>query len=225
MKLKFYTVTAILTLSMLTACGSGSPSKKSSELSNPTSYEKSGYTISVSDNWGKTNNENTDLAFFYKESENDSFTESLNVMKQDLSSYDYTLDTYKDLTVSQYEELDYTIESCEKITIDNNDCYEINSYTNNDDTKICCKQVFTLIDKTAYLFTFAAEDKDYDKLSDEVDAIFNTIIFTGSADSGSGSDTSSESGSGTSSGSGSGTTSADVSSESGSDSAISASES
>mgnify|MGYP003442593775 CR=1 FL=1 len=47
----------------------------------------------------------------------------------------------------------------------------------NDDTKICCTQVFTLMNNTAYLFTFAAEESDYKNLSDEVDAMFETIKF------------------------------------------------
>lgn len=186
MKKRILTIVAIMALGVMTACGSGKSDKKVSgtELANPTTYDKPGYSIEVSENWAKTNNENADLAFFYKSSENDSFTESINVMTQDLSSYDYTLDTYKDLTVSQYEELNYTVEKCDKITIDGTDCYKINSYTKNDDTKICCTQVFTLMNNTAYLFTFAAEESDYKKLSDEVDLMFDTIKFDAkSADS------------------------------------------
>lgn len=179
MKKRIFTIIAIMALGLMTACGSGKSDKKASgtELANPTTYDKPGYSIDVSENWAKTNNENADLAFFYKSSENDSFTESINVMTQDLSSYDYTLDTYKDLTVSQYEELSYTIENCDKVTIDGTDCYKITSYTKNDDTKICCTQVFTLMNNTAYLFTFAAEESDYKNLSDEVDAMFETIKF------------------------------------------------
>lgn len=177
MKKRIFTIMAIFALSICTACGSGKKDNKKVELSNLTAYDKPEYSISLPKDWSKTDNDNASLAFLYKSSKNDYFTENITAIVQDLSTYDYTLDTYKELSVSQYEELGYTIEECEKVTINENDCYSITSYSENDDKKIYCKQVFTLINKKAYLFTFAAEKEDFNNLLDEVDAIFDTITF------------------------------------------------
>ena len=177
MKKKFLVITAICALSLFAACGSDKKSNKDADLSNLTDYDKPGYTISLPDDWAKTENKNASLAFLYKSSKNDYFTENITALVQDLDTYDYTLDSYKDVSVSQYQELGYTIEECEKVTINETECYSITSYSKNDDKKIFCKQLFTLRNKKAYLFTFAAEEKDFKELSDEVDAIFDTITF------------------------------------------------
>lgn len=177
MKKRILAIIAIFALSICTACGAGKKDNKKVELSNLTAYDKPEYSISLPKDWAKTDNENASSAFLYKSSKNDYFTENITVIVQDLSTYDYTLDTYKELSVSQYEELGYTIEECEKVTINENECYSITSYSENDDKKIYCKQVFTLLNKKAYLFTFAAEKNDFNNLLDEVDAIFDTITF------------------------------------------------
>lgn len=175
MNKKFATIFAICTLGLITACGSKDKVKKDIDSSDFKSYDDSGYSISLPDEWGKTENKNASLSFLYKNSKNDFFTESINVIVQDLETYDYTLDTYKDVSVSNYEELGYEIEECKKTTINDNDFYSITSHSENDGKSICCKQVFTLLNKKAYLFTFAAEEKDFNTLSDETDAIFDTI--------------------------------------------------
>lgn len=179
MKKKSLVIATICALSLFAACGSEKKSSKNVDLTNLTTYDKPGYSISIPDDWARTENKNASLAFLYKSSENDYFTENITTLIQDLDTYDYTLDSYKDVSVSQYEDLGYTIEECDKVTIDKTDCYLITSYSKNDDKKIYCKQLFTLSDtnKEAYLFTFAAEEKDFKNLSDEVDAIFDTITF------------------------------------------------
>lgn len=177
MNKKFATIFAICTLGLITACGSKDKGKKDIDISDFKSYDNSGYSISLPTDWGKTDNKNADIAFLYKSSDNDFFTENITVIIQDLDTYDYTLDTYKELSVSQYEELGYEIDECKKVTLDENECYSITSHSENDGKNIYCKQIFTLLNKKAYLFTFAAEEKDFKTLSDEIDAIFDTIKF------------------------------------------------
>lgn len=182
MNKKFATIFAICTLGLITACGSKDKGKKDIDISDFKSYDNAGYSISLPTDWGKTDNKNADIAFLYKSSDNDFFTENITVIIQDLDTYDYTLDTYKELSVSQYEELGYEIDECKKVTLDKNECYSITSHSENDGKNIYCKQIFTLRNKKAYLFTFAAEEKDFNKLSEESDAIFDTITFNDSTE-------------------------------------------
>lgn len=182
MSKKFLAVLAICTLGLITACGTKDKDKKNIDVSDFKDYEQTGYSISLPTSWGKTENKNADIAFLYKSSDNDFFTENITAIIQDLDTYDYTLETYKELSVSQYEELGYEIDECSKITVDDNECYSITSHSENDGKNIYCKQVFTLRDKKAYLFTFSAEEKDFNKLSDEADAIFDSIKFNGNVE-------------------------------------------
>lgn len=182
MNKKILTAFLICTLSIITACGSKDKSKKTVDSSDFKDYSDSEYTISLPDGWGKTENKNASLSFLYKSSKNDFFTESINIIIQDLETYDYTLDTYKDVSVSNYEELGYEIEECQKTTINDNDFYSIISHSENDGKNIYCKQLFALLNKKAYIFTFAAEESDFKKLSDETDAIFNTIKISRNAE-------------------------------------------
>lgn len=175
MKKKILTAITICAIALITGCGSSGKSKSDFKLSDTTTFKQAGYTISIPDDWTKTNNANADLAFFFNSSRNDTFTESITTIIQDLSTYDYTLDSYKDLSISQYEDLGYKVKDCKKVKIDGKEFYSITSSTTNDKTKIMCKQLFTLRKKKAYLFTFAAAKDNYDKRIDEVNAIFDTI--------------------------------------------------
>lgn len=174
MKRKIFTALLVSSMLFVAACGSD---KKNVELKNTTTFEQTGYTIDLPDTWTRTANSNTDLTFYYASSKNNAFTENITTMVQDLSTYDYTLESYKDLSISSYEDMGYKVDECKKSTVDKQDCYIVTSTAEGNDSKIYCKQMFVLKDKNAYLFTFAAEKDDYKALSDEVDAIFATVKF------------------------------------------------
>lgn len=175
MKKKIFTALLISSMLLISACGS----KKEAgyKLKNTTTFEQTGYTIDLPDTWTRTSNTNTDLTFYYASSKNNEFTENITTMVQDISAYDYDLESYKDLSVSSYEDMGYKVKDCKKSSVDDNDCYIITSTAEGNDSKIYCKQMFVLKDKKAYLFTFAAEKEDYNKLSKQVDAIFDTVTF------------------------------------------------
>lgn len=176
MKKKIFTMLLICSTLFVAACGSSADNKKA-KLSNPTTFEQTGYSIDIPDTWTKTSNDNVDLAFSYIGSKDSKFTENITTIVHDISSSDYSLDEYKNLSVSSYEEMGYKIQKCTKTNIDNIDAYLITSIANDENTDIYCKQLFTIKNKKAYIFTFAAQKKSYEKLDDEIDSIFSTIKF------------------------------------------------
>ncbi len=179
MKKKFLVFLMITAICTCSACGSSSSGTTDTSyvIEDGVYHTGTGYEIELTDHWTKTDNENTDLAFLYKDSTNDAFTESLNVIVQDLSDGDTNLESYKEDSVKQYNDLGYVIDECEQVTIGGKKSYNIISHTENGGTNIYCKQIFSVIDKHAYVFTFAAEKKDFDKLENEVTASFNSIKY------------------------------------------------
>lgn len=172
---------AIVCLCVCSACGGSSTTEKEKasayHIEDGEYYEGDGYQIMLTNNWARANNANTDLAFSYKNSKNDIFTESICSIIQDLSGEEADLEKYKNTSIEQYSKLNYDIDTCEKTQLDGNYAYDIVSHTTNADSDVYCKQVFTIVNDKAYIFTFAAAKADYDKLESEVTAIFDTIEF------------------------------------------------
>lgn len=147
------------------------------DMSDWKEYEGSNYSIKLSEDWLEVNYSGAELAFTYPETSKDDFSESINVVVQDLSSYDLDLESYKDLSLKQYEDLEYNIDDVYKKTIDGQKgyCFKVSC----EQRGVQCKvfQFFTIIDEKAYVFTFAADVDSYSELEDEVTIIFESIEF------------------------------------------------
>ena len=142
-----------------------------------TEYKGTGYSISAPKIWLKHEYEASDLTLANSVTSTDGFAENITVISQDVSAYDFDLEGYKDLSLNQYEYLNYTVISTEKMTVNGVDGYYLVCTTETDGTLCYCTQYFTLIDDTAYIFTFAADTNGYQELSEEVKDIFSTIKF------------------------------------------------
>ena len=142
-----------------------------------TEYKGTGYSISAPKIWLKHEYEASDLTLANSVTSADGFAENITVISQDVSAYDFDLEGYKDLSLNQYEYLNYTVISTEKMTVNGVDGYYLVCTTETDGTLCYCTQYFTLIDDTAYIFTFAADTNGYQELSEEVKDIFSTIKF------------------------------------------------
>ena len=145
-------------------------------------YQGTGYTILVPKTWTETTVNNAELAFYYPTTSSDGFAENFNVMLQDLSAYDMDLDAYKDLSISQYKDIGYNVLSVEKGAVDGIDAYALaatTSVTVADGSTITCAicQIFAIHNKTAYVFTFAADEAGYNLLADEVFEMFTSVDF------------------------------------------------
>lgn len=145
-------------------------------------YQGTGYTILVPKTWTETTVNNAELAFYYPTTSSDGFAENFNVMLQDLSAYDMDLDAYKDLSISQYKDIGYNVVSVEKGAVGGVDAYALAATTNatltNGSTITCAVcQIFAIHNKTAYVFTFAADEAGYNLLADEVFEMFTAVDF------------------------------------------------
>lgn len=147
------------------------------DTSDWTKYSGNGYSISAPKVWIKYEYEASELTLANSVTSTDSFAENISVVTQDISAYDFDLESYKDISLSQYEYLNYTVISTEKLTIDGVDGYYLVCTTEAEGILCYCSQFFTLIDDTAYIFTFAADSKGYQELSEEVLDIFSTVTF------------------------------------------------
>ncbi len=145
-------------------------------------YQGTGYTILVPKTWSETTVNNAELAFYYPATSNDGFAENFNVMLQDLSAYSIDLDAYKDVTLAEYETMGYTVASVEKGSVDGVDAYALVAATNvtiADGSTITCAvcQIFTIRNKTAYIFSFAADEAGYNLLNEDVFEMFTAVDF------------------------------------------------
>lgn len=136
-----------------------------------------GYTFEISLDWTSSKNANSDVVYSHLGTATDGFTENLNVVIQDTSSYNLDLESYKDLSLEQFDELGYNLEECKHMTVNGVKGYYCETTVKQSGIDCYVAQYFTLIDDVAYVFTFAADEDGYDELIDEVIEIFETIKF------------------------------------------------
>lgn len=151
--------------------------QSSADTSNWTKYTGTGYSISAPGTWIEYNYESSDLTLANSLTSSDDFAENITVVLQDTSRYNLDLEGYKDLSLSQYESLKYTVISTEKGSINGVEGYYLVCTTETNGILCYCSQFFTVIDDTAYVFTFAADSEGYSELADEVLDIYSTITF------------------------------------------------
>lgn len=179
MKKRFLTLMMIATLCTCAACGSSSSQADDSSyvIEDGTYYTGTGYEIELTDRWTPTELDNTDLAFLNKDSTNTDFTESLNVMVTEYQDKDINLELLKKNSLEDFKKLGYIIDETKKVTIGGNDSIALICHKENDGALIYFKQIFTVVDKSSYVFTFGAQKDDFDKLENEITASFNTIKY------------------------------------------------
>ncbi len=142
-----------------------------------TAYTGTGYSLSASDDWTKYDYAASDLTLASLGTSADGFTENITVVLQDLSSYDLDLEGFNNLSVKQYETQGNTVISNKKTIVNGVDGYLLESEMEQDGVLCCCLQFYTLVDDTAYIFTFVGDSDGYSELSDDVLDIFSTIVF------------------------------------------------
>lgn len=140
-----------------------------------TAYEGTGYTISLSDDWTKTDVNGAEMAFAHLSTSSDGFAENINTITQDISAYDMDLEEYKELSIKQYEQIGYDLVDIQSMEVNGEDGYYV--ITTVEESGVTCyiAQWFTVVDDAAYVFTFAADEEGFDELEDEVIEIFETV--------------------------------------------------
>lgn len=150
--------------------------QKSSEHDDWSEYYGTGYSISLSSDWiEKSDVEGTELGFAHFGTSADGFTENINALTQDTSSFDMDLDDYKDISLQQYKQLGYDVIDISSKTVNGKKGYYLTTTVEQSGTTCYLAQWFTLVDDTAYVFTFAGDEDGFDELENEVIEIFETI--------------------------------------------------
>ena len=109
-----------------------------------------------------------------KESSTDLFQENLNVIVQDLSAQPMTLDEYNDLSLGQIETLitDSKIISSKKTTLAGKSAYEVIYTGRQGQYNLKWRQLWTVIDNTAYVLSYTSEINQFDNYFE----VFNKMI-------------------------------------------------
>lgn len=148
-----------------------------SDVSDWEEYSGTGYSFKLSSSWEKTDNASAELAFVHTSTAADGFAENINTMTQDVSAFDVDLESYLDISLEQYETLGYEVVDYKHMTVDGVKGYYCITSAEVQSVKCYVSQYFTIIDDTAYIFTFASDSDGFNELEEEVKDIYRTIKF------------------------------------------------
>ena len=157
--------------------GKDDDEKIQSDISDWEEYYGLGYSLKLSSAWKEMEYEAAELAFVHSSTAGDGFAENINVMTQDTSAYDMDLESYLDLSLQQYDTLGYDVIDYKHMTVNGVKGYYCVTSTEVQSVTCYISQYFTIIDDTAYIFTFAADSDGFYELEDEVKDIYRTIEF------------------------------------------------
>ena len=148
-----------------------------SDISGWQEYSGSGYSFKLSSDWEEMDYEAAEMAFVHSSTAADGFAENINVMTQDTSAYDMDLESYLELSLDQYDSLGYNVVDYKHMTVNGVKGYYCVTSTEVQSVTCYVSQYFTIIDDTAYIFTFAADNDGFSELEEEVKDIYRTIKF------------------------------------------------
>ena len=141
-------------------------------------YENKDNKISfkVPSSWSKIDVEGSTVAFVISINEDKTFATNVNLIIQDLSKYDISLDDYSKLSYTQLEEFEgYKSIDKKAITIDGLKG-EYTEYTfNNNGIEIYICQMWTVEDDKAYVFTFGATEEEFTKGLESFNDLIKTV--------------------------------------------------
>ena len=141
-------------------------------------YENKDNKISfkVPSSWSKVDVEESTVAFVISMNEDETFATNVNLMIQDLSKYDMSLDDYSKLSYTQLEEFEgYKSIDKKAITIDGLKG-EYTEYTfNNNGIELYICQMWTVEDDKAYVFTFGATEEEFTKGLESFNDLIKTV--------------------------------------------------
>jgi len=141
-------------------------------------YETKDNKISfkVPSSWSKIDVEESTVAFVISMNEDETFATNVNLMIQDLSEYDMSLDDYSMLSYIQLAEFEgYKSIDKKAITIDGLKG-EYTEYTfNNNGIELYICQMWTVEDDKAYVFTFGATEEEFAKELESFKDLVKTV--------------------------------------------------
>lgn len=117
--------------------------------------------------------QNTDFIIFSPlTGGNDQFKENLNLIVQDLSSFNLDLDAYTELSIKQVEELGFKIINSKRLP---NGCHEVSYSGTTEGYKLKWIQHYWVHNNHAYVLTFTGEDALYDNYIEDVNHMLTSF--------------------------------------------------
>lgn len=143
--------------------------------------QKYGFEMQYPKDWTKSEGEQGTVILVKspKEDSLDTFTENINVVTEDLSAKDISLEAYMDAAVSNVEKYieNVDISNQTKTKLGGKDAYVViyTGISNGLDLK--WRQTIAINNKSAYIVTFTALEDDYSKYEKTAQEITNTFKF------------------------------------------------
>jgi serine/threonine-protein kinase len=141
-----------------------------------------GFTIKYPDGWGVAENQMGTVVIFSTPLENalDVFAENLNVVVQNISP-DMTFREYTETAVKQLQAVFpsvMTVETVEPATLSGQKAAKLIYVGKGDQADIKMMHMWTLSGTKAYILTFAATERDFDRFYPLVKKSFNSFRIT-----------------------------------------------
>lgn len=145
-------------------------------------YNENGVHIEYPGNWEFNDGEVAGTKFIIMspaESESDDFQENVNLLVQDISSYNLDLEGYGELTKTQIETLleDGKVFEYAKKEAKGNEFLEIGYMAKFQGAPLKWKQYLWVQDGNAYVLTFTAKQETYDEYNSDATQILDSFKF------------------------------------------------
>ncbi len=130
------------------------------------SFSSDSYSITYPGDWDLDDSKRMGSQFFLfsrLKSVDDKFKENVNLLTQDLSAYNMTLDQYVELSIGQVKSMikEGKIMSSKRVTDDGPEYHSLVYAGRQAENMLRFEQRFWIIDKTAYILTFSSQLDNY----------------------------------------------------------------
>ncbi|MCP4443538.1 MAG: hypothetical protein GY810_31940 [Aureispira sp.] len=155
--------------------GDHSNKKIEAETANWSTVKQSVCSMKYPNNWelDESGGQGTSFMVFSPlANSGDSFRDNMNLLIQNLSSYNLDLDTYTELSIKQIEDAGFEMIGSKRLK---NGCHEI-AYTGTvEGYQLQWKQHYWVRNNHAYVLTFTAEQIEYEAFEKQADAMFSSF--------------------------------------------------
>lgn len=169
-----------LILASLVFCVSNSQAQVASAASPWKTYDQNGYYIEYPSEWEVNGVEDNGMQFAFLSplsSETDNFSENINLLKQDISSYNLDLDSYVDISKKQIASMveDGKILVSQKLEKNGRSFYEMVYAGEQEGMTLKWKQYCWVENGNAYVLTYTAMAEEYDNYESTATQIMDSF--------------------------------------------------
>lgn len=147
-----------------------------------TTLEEPNYSIAYPNNWSMNQSKQMGTEFFILSEltgTNDQFSENVNLMIQDLSSQDMTLDYYIEISVGQIKRMvtDFELLIDKRINDSEKEYHKFLYNGTQGIHKLTIEQYAWMVNKKAYVLTFTSAQAEYESYKNIGEKILNSFVI------------------------------------------------